>query len=106
MQLAKQQTAREAKKKPGKAKPVRWFVLSDNAEAKKQLEEAAEGAFWTYNCTVAHTKTMNRDAWKCSIVENYLLSECDYLILTAKSTFGYLAKHRNEAEQSNVFPKS
>ena len=72
------------------------------------MEEGAAGvsAVWRPNCTVAHTKTESRSAWKCSVVENYLLSECDFLVLTAKSTFGYLAKHRNEAEQSNIFPKS
>ena len=100
-----QQRARRAKARSG-AREVRWFVLSDSEAAKRRLEAAAGGdGVWEYNCTVAHTKSMSRSAWKCSIVENYLLSECDYLILTAKSTFGYLAKHRSEAEQSNVFPK-
>ena len=104
VEIAEKRTERVERGKKGK--PVRWFVLSDNEEARRRVEEAGKGVVWTSNCTVAHTKTVSRSAWKCSVVENYLLSECDYLILTAKSTFGYLAKHRNEAEQSNIFPKS
>lgn len=106
VEVAKQRT--EKAKKANLTRPVRWFVLSDSEEARRRVEEGAAGvsAVWRPNCTVAHTKTESRSAWKCSVVENYLLSECDFLVLTAKSTFGYLAKHRNEAEQSNIFPKS
>lgn len=108
VEAARQRTERaERATKEGRARPVRWLVLSDSEEARRRVEEAAgPGVVWRPNCTVAHTKTESRSAWKCSVVENYLLSECDYLVLTAKSTFGYLAKHRNEAEQSNIFPKS
>ena len=33
----------------------------------------------------------------CALVENYLLSSADVLVLTTRSTYGYLARHRTNA---------
>ena len=104
LSLAKKKTKRILRS--SNPRDVKWFVLSDSVQVRERIMKEAGDRFFTYNCTVVHSKSRDLSGWKCSVIENYLLSECDYLILTAKSTFGYLAKHRTEVEQSNIFPKS
>ena len=83
-------------------KKVKWLVLSDSDRVKKKVKEAAKDRYTSLNCTVNHSKDANREGLKCSIIENYLLSDCYMLFLTARSTFGYLAKHRTEANEVSV----
>lgn len=87
-------------------KQVKWFVLADNEKVKYDVKKEAGERFMTTNCTIAHSKNRRADGMFCSIVENYLLSDCKFLILTYKSTFGYLAKHRTDVGQLNVLPGS
>ena len=85
---------------------VKWFVLADNEKVKYDIQKEAGDSFITTNCTIAHSKNHNADGIFCSLVENFLLSDCNYLILTFRSTFGYLAKHRTDVGQVNVQPGS
>ena len=85
-------------------KKVKWLVLSDADGVKKEVMEAAKDRYTGVNCTVSHSKDASHEGLKCSIIENYLLSDCSMLFLTAKSTFGYLAKHRTEVAQISVHP--
>lgn len=87
-------------------KDVKWFVLADNEGVKSTVAKEAGDRFLTANCTIAHSKNRNANGMYCSFVENYLLSDCNFLILTYKSTFGYLAKHRTDVSQLNVLPGS
>ena len=53
------------------------------------------------NCDMTHTnkgRTMKHDpGFTCALVENYLLSSTDIMVLTSRSTYGYLARHRSNA---------
>lgn len=99
---AKQYTQRAERR--GYEHPVKWLVLSDNSALRQRVKEEGKDYYVTTNCTLSHSKNANVAGMQCSLVENYLLSDCNMLMLTAKSTFGYLAKHRTEAPQVNVYP--
>lgn len=85
-------------------KKVKWFVLADNEKVKKNVQKELGDYFITTNCTILHSKNRNSGGMFCSIVQNYLLSECKFLVLTFRSTYGYLAKHRTDVKQFNIQP--
>lgn len=87
-------------------KPVRWLVLVDNDGVKEEFRKRAGKYFLSTDLQVVHSKEGISKGIENSIVDNYILSECHLLILTMKSTYGYLAKHRCEASHRSIAPGS
>ena len=86
--------------------PLGFYVLSDQEYIKKKLmAELGEEAVTTH-CDMTHTnmaiKGRDNPGFLCALIENYLLSQCDFLILTTRSTYGYLARHRTNAPYVTV----
>lgn len=78
--------------------PVLWYVVSDqDAQKDAWREEFGEMVQFT-QCEMKHTnKGRQKKAdpgFTCALLENYLLSLADTLVLTTRSTYGYLARHR------------
>ena len=86
------------------SKPVKWLVLVDSKAVKRKVSKALGDQVIVSNCTVHHSKYLDSHAMFCSFVENYLLSDCKFLMLTFKSTYGYLARYRTDVNQINVLP--
>ena len=84
--------------------PVRWLVLVDNEEVKQELKEKAGDYYLSTGLMVAHSKEGVAQGIENSLIDNYLLSECDALVLTSQSTYGYLAKHRTDVPTVNIGP--
>ena len=81
--------------------PIRFYVLSDQDMIKDQImDELGEEAVTT-KCEMTHTnrsrKKKDDPGFICALVENYLLSSTDFMILTTRSTYGYLARHRTNS---------
>ena len=78
--------------------PVLWYVVSDqDAQKDAWKEEFGEMVAFT-QCEMKHTnKGRQKKAdpgFTCALLENYLLSLADTMVLTTRSTYGYLARHR------------
>ena len=78
--------------------PVLWYVVSDQ-DAQKEEWRAEFGEMVQFTqCEMKHTnKGRQKKAdpgFTCALLENYLLSLSDTLVLTTRSTYGYLARHR------------
>ena len=82
-------------------KKVMWYVLSDQEYVKDSLKKKYPQYVVHTNCDMTHTnkgRTMKHDpGFTCALVENYLLSSTDIMVLTSRSTYGYLARHRSNA---------
>ena len=81
--------------------PVKWYVLSDQdgirAEFEKEYPEYVVGT----KCEMSHTNQAlskkDDPGFMCALVESYLLSSTDVMVLTKRSTYGNLARHRTHA---------
>ena len=91
-------------KRANPAKPVKWLVMVDNKEIRNEFKEKAGEYYLSSERTVLHSKDGEIKGIENSIVDSYLLSECKVMILTMKSTYGYLSKHRGEAIHNSISP--
>ena len=87
-------------------KQVKWLVLVDNEGVKEEFKQRAGKYYLSTDLQVVHSKEGVTKGIENSIIDNYILSECYTLILTMKSTYGYLAKHRCEASHRSIAPGS
>ena len=95
---AEQQT--EIARKNLTTKPIKWFVASDNENIRDQMLERHPDLVVVSGCEIRHSfRDVERDersnGMMCTLLDNYLLSNCNELIITAKSTYGILASFRN-----------
>lgn len=81
--------------------PVGFYILSDQESVKESLMDDLGDKAVTTHCDMTHTNKSRKEkenpGFICALVENYLLSASDFLILTARSTYGYLARHRTNS---------
>ena len=94
---AEQQTAIARNKT---TKPVRWFIATDSENIRDQMLEQYPDVAVVSGCEIRHSfRDVDRDersnGMMCTLLDNYLLSNCNELIITAKSTYGILASFRN-----------
>ena len=85
-------------------KPVKWLVMADNEKIRKDFRQTAGEHYLSSERSVVHSKSGELKGIENSLIDSYLLSECDVLILTMKSTYGYLAKHRSGAIHNSIAP--
>ena len=85
-------------------KPVKWLVMADNKEVREAFKKTAGERYLSSERSVIHSKDGELKGIENSIIDSYLLSDCNVLILTMKSTYGYLAKHRCEAVHNSIAP--
>lgn len=85
---------------------VVWYVLSDQDSIKSQFVSRHSSYVVSTNCDMTHTnrgREIKADpGFTCALVENYLLSASDVMILTTRSTYGYLARHRTNTPYITV----
>ena len=94
---AEQQTAIARNKT---AKSIKWFIAADSQEIRDQMQIKHSEYAVSTTCEIRHSfRDMARDGrsdeMMCTLLDNYLLSNCNELIITAKSTYGILASFRN-----------
>lgn len=81
--------------------PLGFYVLSDQESVKMKLVEGLGETAVTTQCDMTHTnvarKSKENPGFICALIENYLLSSADILVLTTRSTYGYLARHRTNS---------
>lgn len=81
--------------------PVVWYVVSDQETVRDSFRMKHPQYVITTSCDMTHTnraRVQKGDpGFVCALVENYLLSSSDVLVLTTRSTYGYLARHRTNA---------
>ena len=79
--------------------PVLWYVVSDQKSIKDTFLRSDRVV--STNCALVHTNRARENkedpGFTCALIENYLLSSSDILVLTKRSTYGYLARHRTNA---------
>ena len=85
-------------------KPVKWLVMADNEKIREEFKNTAEEHYLSSERSVVHSKGGELKGIENSLVDSYLLSECEVLILTMKSTYGYLAKHRSGVIHNSIAP--
>ena len=95
---AEQQTA--IARKNLTTKPIKWFIATDNENIRDQMLERHPDVAVVSGCEIRHSfRDVERDersnGMMCTLLDNYLLSNCNELIITAKSTYGILASFRN-----------
>ena len=85
---------------------VVWYVLSDQDSVKAQFAKKYPQYVVSTSCDMTHTnrgREVKADpGFTCALVENYLLSMSDVMILTTRSTYGYLARHRTNTPYVTV----
>ena len=85
---------------------VAWYVLSDQDSVKAQFAKKYPQYVVSTSCDMTHTnrgREVKADpGFTCALVENYLLSMSDVMILTTRSTYGYLARHRTNTPYVTV----
>jgi hypothetical protein len=87
------------------------FLATDNIQIKKMFEENYPGVITTPHWypkpgSRIHNNLACPDRLESgieSLVDLYLLAECDYLIIDTSSTFSYVAKLLTNAQKSHVF---
>ena len=85
-------------------RPVKWLVMVDNEMIREDFKKMAGEHYFSSERSVIHSKGGELKGIENSLIDSYLLSECDVLILTMKSTYGYLAKHRSGAIHNSIAP--
>ena len=77
---------------------VLWYVVSDQDTLKEEWKEEFGNLVEFTQCEMKHTNKGRQKkvdpGFTCALLENYLLSMADTLVLTTRSTYGYLARHR------------
>ncbi len=75
--------------------PVVFFLATDSeqvaAEARKEL---GDDAVLTVAMATREPDTRGDEGWQNALVDNYVLSECDDMVVSGGSTFGYVAHGR------------
>jgi len=98
-----------------RSKPdLQVFVATDNIQIKNMFEENYPGVITTPHWypkpgSRIHNNRACPDSFVSgikSLVDLYLLAECDYLIVDSSSTFSYLAMLLTSAPKANVFDVS
>ena len=82
------------------AKPVRWFVATDNNGVKRTFIYQRKDLVFATDCKVKHSmadmyKNETTEGMLCTLVDGYLIASSDVAILTARSTYGILAASQN-----------
>ncbi|GAB5354047.1 hypothetical protein AAMO2058_000086500 [Amorphochlora amoebiformis] len=72
---------------------LKYFIASDSQEVISHAQRAL-GDSLVYFKTVRGNDKAGKEAWYGAAVDNFLLSECDDLVITSTSTFGYVASAR------------
>ena len=89
------------KEKEAKKLSVKWYVLSDQDGIKEAMEKENPEYVIETRCAMSHTnqalKSKDDPGFMCALVESYLLSDTDMMVLTKRSTYGNLARHRTHA---------
>ena len=87
-------------------RPVMWYVLSDQDSIKDEWKERSPDYVIETHCEMTHTNKAlsNKDdpGFLCALVESYLLSDTDIMVLTQRSTYGNLARHRTHAPYMTI----
>ena len=81
-------------------KPVRWFLACDNMEQRKAIQARNPGRVIMTHCPIVHSfidmwSSHETESMLCTLVDNYLLSSTQYIIITIRSSYGLLALSRN-----------
>jgi len=76
-----------------KQKKLRYFIASDSQEIIQTAKRKLAGHVLSYE-TIRGNDFAGKEAWYGAAVDNFLLSECDDLIISSTSTFGYVAAAR------------
>mmetsp|Transcript_13744 Transcript_13744/g.20753 ORF Transcript_13744/g.20753 Transcript_13744/m.20753 type:complete len:652 (-) Transcript_13744:128-2083(-) len=76
-------------------KKLRYFIASDSQQIIHEAKRALGNKLIYYE-TVRGNDAAGQDAWYGAAVDNFLLSECDDIIVTSTSTFGYVAAARKD----------
>ena len=74
-------------------KPVKWLLATDNVKVRDRILKSHPEYFISANCTIRH-----------SLLDSYLLSSCNELVLTLRSTYGILAANR-KLDIDSIFVK-
>lgn len=90
------------------------FLATDNVQIKKMFEENYPGTITTPHWypepgSCIHNNSSRPDPIGSgieSLVDLYLLAECDYLIIDSSSSFSYIAKLLTKTDESKVFDVS
>lgn len=81
--------------------PVKWYVLSDQDGIRTEFEKEYPEYVVGTKCEMSHTNQAlskkDDPGFMCALVESYLLSSTDVMVLTKRSTYGNLARHRTHA---------
>lgn len=81
--------------------PVKWYVLSDQDGIRTEFEKEYLEYVVGTKCEMSHTNQAlskkDDPGFMCALVESYLLSSTDVMVLTKRSTYGNLARHRTHA---------
>lgn len=93
---AEQQTELAKKKTE---KPIRWFLAADNQDVRNSLKKRHPEYVVATTCQISHSfrdvNTEERsEGMICTLLDNFLLSNTNELIITSKSTYGILASYR------------
>ena len=81
-------------------KPIRWFIAADNQDVRSNLKKRHPEYVMTTTCQISHSfRDVNTDKRSegmiCTLLDNYLLSNTNELIITSRSTYGILASYRD-----------
>lgn len=95
---AEQQTA--IAKANHTTKPIKWFIATDNEEIREQMVDRYPDLAVISGCEIRHSfrdveRRERSNGMMCTLLDNFLLSSCNELIITARSTYGILASFRN-----------
>ena len=81
-------------------KPIRWFVAADNRDVRDTLMKRHPEYAVTTSCQISHSfrdviVEKRSEGMLCTLLDNYLLSNANELIITSRSTYGILAAYRD-----------
>ena len=90
-------------------KPVKWFLATDNVKIRDRILKSHPEFFISANCTIRHSlrdilSDKESEGMLCTLVDSYLLSSCNELVLTLRSTYGILAANR-KLDIKSIFVK-
>ena len=90
-------------------KPIKWFLATDNVKIRDKVLKSRPEYFISANCTIRHSlrdilSDKESNGMLCTLLDSYLLSSCNELVLTLRSTYGLLAANR-KLDIKSVFVK-
>ena len=90
-------------------KPVKWLLATDNVKVRDRILKSHPEYFISANCTIRHSlrdilSDKKSEGMLCTLLDSYLLSSCNELVLTLRSTYGILAANR-KLDIDSIFVK-